>query len=217
MACPLRIKVCGVTSAQDAGQAAALGADAIGLNFFPASPRFVEPARIQPILDCLPPFIEPVGVFVNLPLAQACAAIQPFGFRTIQWHGDYHEPAVLRPFRLVPAFRIRDRDTLAGITSYLDKSRAMGAMPAAVLVDAHVSGQYGGTGKTAPWDLLADFQCPVPLILAGGLTPDNVTDAVRRVRPYAVDVASGVESSPGMKDAEKMKRFIENARAAAAS
>ena len=105
---------------------------------------------------------------------------------------------------------------LQGIARYLDRCRSLELLPAAVLVDAHVSGQYGGTGQTLPWDLLADFRPGVPLILAGGLTPENVAEAVRLVRPYAVDVASGVELSPGRKDAEKMRRFIGSAREAAA-
>jgi phosphoribosylanthranilate isomerase len=108
---------------------------------------------------------------------------------------------------------VRDAASLDQITACLDLLRAAGAAPAAILVDAHVPGQYGGTGQTAPWHLLADFQPGVPLILAGGLTPDNVAEAIRIVRPYAVDVASGVESSPGKKDPDKLRRFIDAVRA----
>jgi phosphoribosylanthranilate isomerase len=120
-----------------------------------------------------------------------------------------------QPFRWVVAFAVRDRQSLTAIDAYLDRCRQEGRLPDALLVDAHVPGEYGGTGQVAPWDLLAEYRPPVPLILAGGLTPENVAEAVRRVRPYGVDVASGVESSPGRKDAEKMRRFIAEARRAA--
>ena len=109
---------------------------------------------------------------------------------------------------------VRDAGDLENLSAYLERCRARQQLPSAVLVDAHVAGQFGGTGQTAPWDLLADFQPGVPVILAGGLTPDNVATAIRRVRPYAVDVASGVESTPGRKDPEKVRRFIEAARGA---
>jgi phosphoribosylanthranilate isomerase len=139
--------------------------------------------------------------------------------------------------RLIAAFSVGEKNDLLEITRFLKKCRqnrgelpgssgpSLAAwmkkprprpiLPAAILVDARVPGHFGGTGKTAPWELLAEFHPGVPLILAGGLTPDNVAEAVRIVRPYGVDVASGVESSPGVKDPEKMKRFIKNAREAA--
>ena len=110
----------------------------------------------------------------------------------------------------------RDRQSLQTIDAYLDACRQQRLLPAAILVDAHVAGQYAGTGRTAPWELLADYRPGVPLLLAGGLMPENVAEAVRLVRPYGVDVASGVESAPGRKDAEKMRRFLGNAREAAA-
>jgi phosphoribosylanthranilate isomerase len=213
----LRIKVCGVTTPADACQAADLGADAIGLNFYPPSPRSVDIARAEAIVRALPPFVEAVGLFVNQPLPAVVAALTPLGgVGTVQWHGDRPEPGDVYPRRLIVAFAVRDRQSLQTIAAYLDACRERQLLPAAILVDAHVTGQYGGTGHTAPWDLLADFRPGVPLLLAGGLTPDNVAEAVRRVRPYGVDVASGVESSPGQKDPEKLRRFIGNAREAAA-
>src|SRR5437588_272415 len=122
---------------------------------------------------------------------------------TIQLHGSWEtEPVDLAPYPLFLAVAIKDADSLKQLTDYLARYRSSGLVPAAVLVDAHAPGLHGGTGKTAPWDLLADFRPDVPLILAGGLTPDNVAEAIRRVRPYAVDVASGVEASPGRKDGE---------------
>lgn len=212
----LRIKICGITSVGDAEAAAELGADAIGLNFYPPSPRHVEPAAVPGIVRALPPFVDPVGVFVNDPLREVCAVARQHGVtRLIQWHGDQHEVCDVFPQRLICAFKIGERCDLDGITRHVAACRAQGHAPIAVLVDAHVPGQYGGTGRTAPWEFLADFQPGVPLILAGGLTPDNVAEAVRCVRPYGVDVASGVERSPGVKDAEKMRRFIGNARNAA--
>jgi phosphoribosylanthranilate isomerase len=222
----LRIKVCGVTTPADARRAALLGADAVGLNFYPKSPRYVDVPGAEQILRALPPFVEAAGVFVNQSLDDILnRTVNPLGMRlqVIQMHADSHQAhgdspgrADLYPFRVIPAFRLRDRAHLEEITSYLDFCRENGRLPAAVLVDALVPGQYGGTGQTAPWDLLAGFEPGVPLILAGGLTPENVAEAVRTVRPYGVDVASGVESAPGRKDPDKMRRFIANAREAAA-
>lgn len=213
----LRIKICGVTRVRDAEDAATLGADAVGLNFYRPSSRHVDPAAVPSILRALPPFVEPVGVFVNEPLRAVCTAAHRLGItRLVQWHGDRHEVCDVFPHRLICAFQVRERSHLDAITRHIDACREQGHLPAAILVDAQVPGQYGGTGQVAPWDLLAEYQPGVPLVLAGGLTPDNVAEAIRRVRPHGVDVASGVESSPGIKDLDKMRRFIENAREAAA-
>jgi phosphoribosylanthranilate isomerase len=217
MASSLHIKICGITRPLDARHAAELGADAVGLNFYPPSPRHVDPAMVSAILRELPLFVEPVGVFVQEPLGKVCQMAREFGLlRSVQWHGDRHEVADTFPFRLICAFQVREPSDLAVITRHVEVCREHGHPPAAILVDAHLAGQFGGTGKTAPWHLLADFQPGVPLMLAGGLTPDNVAEAVRLVRPFGVDVASGVESGPGIKDLEKMRRFIGNAREAAA-
>jgi phosphoribosylanthranilate isomerase len=214
----LRVKVCGVTGPEEARRVAELGADAVGLNFYPASPRYVDPARAAAILRELPPFVEAVGLFVNVPLHEAVARLAPLPrVRCVQWHGEGREPPDGSGYHLIPAFPVRDAAGLAEVTRYLDSCRAVGRLPAAVLVDAHVAGQYGGTGRPAPWRLLASFRPDVPLVLAGGLTPDNVAEAVRVVRPYAVDVASGVESAPGVKDLDKVRRFIERAREASSS
>jgi phosphoribosylanthranilate isomerase len=214
----LRVKVCGVTSPEEARRIAELGADALGLNFYLASPRYVDPARAAAILHELPPFVEAVGLFVNVPLREAVAALAPLPrVRCVQWHGEHPEPPDAPGYHFIPAFPVRDEANLAQITRYLDLCREVGRLPAAVLIDAHVTGQYGGTGRTAPWRLLASFRPGVPLVLAGGLTPDNVAEAVRVVRPYAVDVASGVESAPGVKDLDKVRWFIERARAGSSS
>ena len=217
MTYPLRIKICGVTNEADALQAARLGADAVGLNFYAASPRCVARETAARILRELPPFVDPVGLFVERPWSQIVQELEPLGrIRTIQWHGTNPETRDPSPYRFLPAFPVRDMHSLREITGYLDQCREQGYLPAAVLLDAYVPGQHGGTGHTVPWDLLADFQPGVPLVLAGGLTPENVAEAVHIVRPYAVDVASGVESSPGRKDPEKLRRFFANARDAAA-
>ena len=210
----LRIKICGVTSPDDARAAASLGADAIGLNFHPPSPRFITPETAASILAASPPFVEAVGVFVNRPFTEIVETVRPWpSLRSVQWHGAGHEPASACPLPLIAAFGVRGPESLEEIARYLDRCRAGGRLPAAVLVDAFAPDQHGGTGQKAPWELLASFRPGVPLILAGGLTADNVAEAVRIVRPYAVDVASGVESAPGRKDPEKMRRFIAGARA----
>lgn len=214
---PLRIKICGITSEVDAELAAALGADAIGLNFWPQSPRHVDAPTAQKILRRLPPFVEPVGVFTNLTPAEMIAqATTVGGLRVVQRHAAEHRPADLFPFRLIDAFQVPGRHTLDYVQVYLERCRQLGSLPTAIVVDGSAPGQFGGTGQTAPWEVIAQFHPGLPLILAGGLTPDNVADAIRTVRPYAVDVASGVEKAPGQKDPEKVKRFIANAREAAA-
>ena len=217
----IKVKICGITSVEDAVRAAELGADAVGLNFYAGSPRFVSLESAGKIVRALPPFVEPVGIFVNETMERIRETASNLGLRTFQWYGD--EPAEFGqshameqtvPLRVIPAFTVRDEKSLRTIAASLDRYRTLDRFPAAILVDAHVPGSYGGTGQTLPWELLADFRPGVPLILAGGLTPDNVADAVRRVRPYAVDVASGVESRPGIKDSEKMRLFIERAKTA---
>src|SRR5262249_6467000 len=155
----------------------------------------------------LPPSIEPVALFVNETFEFMTGRAGRFERAvTIQYHGHALAPCPALPFRFVPAFAVSDAESLTRIASYVEAYRRQGQLPAALLVDAHVAGQYGGTGQTAPWHLLADLELGVPIMLAGGLTPDNVAEAIRVVKPYAVDVASGVESSPGMKDAEKVRR-----------
>jgi phosphoribosylanthranilate isomerase len=218
MAYRVRVKVCGITNVGDAVEAARLGADAVGLNFYPRSPRYLDPAACVPLLRALPPFVEPVALFVDQPLRHVFEVLNGLGrIRTFQWYGSRRELSDTYPFLYVPAFPVQDRDSLLAIIRYLDNCASFGSQPAAVLIDAAVPGQHGGTGQTVPWQLLAGFQPGVPLILAGGLTPDNVAEAVHVVRPYAVDVASGIERGPGLKDPEKMRRFIDRALEAAAT
>jgi phosphoribosylanthranilate isomerase len=206
----VRVKICGVTTTDDLLAAVEAGADAVGLNFHPESPRFVTPDRACQLLDLLPPFVEAVGVFVSRPVADACAFLERLErpIFTAQIHAGQPEPSPPR-FRVIPAFQVQGADDLAVIEEQVKAFHA-----SAVLVDGHAPGLHGGTGRVAPWDILAGWNPGVPVILAGGLTPENVAEAVRRVRPFAVDVASGVESSPGRKCAEKMRRFIGAARGA---
>jgi phosphoribosylanthranilate isomerase len=258
MATSLWVKICGLTDEADAVQAAELGADAIGLNFYKESPRYITVDKAELIFRALPRHVDIAGIFVSdyspdaissfsvtrqLPLhiIQVHGPDQDLGFHMIRALHTIraHRPAPFRALevRWIPAFSVSEKDDLLKISRFLKECQRKGMempgerpsdlvawmnkpqqkspyFPEAILVDAHVPGQLGGTGKTAPWQLLADFQPEVPLILAGGLTPENVAEAVRIVRPYGVDVASGVEKSPGRKDPDKMKRFIDNAREA---
>lgn len=212
----VRVKICGVTSEADVQHATLAGADAIGLNFHPASPRAIDAMRAQFLLRHLPPFVEAVGVWVDKPLREAREMAKQLGrIHAIQIHGKEKEMASGYPYHYIPAFQVRNEADLEAITSFLVACREAGMLPSAVLVDGHSTTLAGGTGQKVPWDLLAGFRPGVPLILAGGLTPDNVAEAVRMVRPFGVDVASGVEVSPGKKDPDKVRRFIDRARQAA--
>lgn len=205
---PVRVKICGLTTVADALAAVDCGADAIGLNFHPPSPRCIEPAQAAEILRFLPPFTSAIAVVVNRRWETMVEWARRFPrLNAVQIHGDLPEPGPELPF--IPAFGIKGESDVLAMNRFLAVCRARGPIPTAVLVDAKVDAMFGGTGQTAPWNLLENLQLDVPLILAGGLTPENVAEAIRRVRPYAVDVASGVESSPGRKDPEKISRFIE--------
>ena len=209
----VRVKICGITHPGDLDDAIAAGADAVGLNFHPPSPRYVTPEQAARLLERVPPFVEPVGVFVRQSLAEVRRYLESLGrIRTVQVHGGPPEVATAAPLIHVPAFQLRDDDDLFAIMDFLEACRAANAMPGAILVDGYAPGLVGGTGETAPWELLEGFRPGVPLILAGGLTPDNVAEAVRRVRPFAVDVAGGVESSPGRKDRGKVRAFLRAVR-----
>lgn len=210
----VRIKICGVTTPEDARFAVEAGADAVGLNFYPKSPRFVAPQRAAELVRALPPFAPAVGVFVGMPLRQACAVAYQLGLRGVQTYEDEPPAEDTFPFAHVPAFRVKDAAALDRIRRFVEVATHLGRRPAAVLIDSHVEGQMGGTGHAAPWELLRGFDPGVPVILAGGLTPENVAEAISLVRPWGVDVASGVESEPGRKDPEKVARFLSKARGA---
>jgi phosphoribosylanthranilate isomerase len=214
MACMVRIKICGVTTPDDARFAVEAGADAVGLNFYPKSPRFVSPQQAAEIVRALPPFASPVGVFVGMPIRQVCAVAFQLGLRGVQTYDDEPPAEDTFPFAHVPAFRVKDAPGLDYVRRFIEIATKLSRRPSAILIDSHVEGLMGGTGQAAPWELLRGFDVGLPLILAGGLTPENVAEAIAIVRPWGVDVASGVESSPGQKDREKVARFIAQARTA---
>ena len=206
----MRVKICGLTRLADWIDAAEYGADAVGLNFYAKSKRYLPPAQAAEMAARAPAFAVPFGVFVEEPLRRCCAIAYQIGLRAIQWVGDIIPANEAGPFAWVPAFRVAKASDLQAIDRYL----AANPNTSAVLVDSHAPGEMGGTGRLGRWDLLADYRPSAPMILAGGLTPDNVAEAVRRVRPAGVDVASGVESSPGIKDPHKVRDFIQAAKGA---
>jgi phosphoribosylanthranilate isomerase len=199
-----RVKVCGITCLEDAWAALEAGADALGFVFASGSPRTIGPAQAAAIAAALPPFVWTVGVFVDQPLEEIVRIAGEVRLQAAQLHGN--EPAEYSsrlPLPVIRAIRVRNAESLALI----------GAYPArAFLLDAYVEGQPGGTGKTVAWDLAAAVTGKAPIILSGGLRPDTVAEAIRRVRPFAVDVSSGVERAPGHKDHRKLKEFIAHVR-----
>jgi len=208
-----RVKICGVTNVADAVEAVQAGADAIGVNFYDRSPRCVEASEARDIAAVLPEGVHCVGVFVNPELSELEAAVA-LGLHAVQLHGD-EQPALLAHFRELPvikAFRLGD-DGLAPVRAFLEQARTLACLPAMVLIDAHRPGEYGGTGVTANWPLASEYHelAGPPLVLAGGLHAENVADAILTVRPAAVDTASGVEASPGVKDAKRMQAFVQAA------
>ena len=212
-----KIKICGITSAADAGLAATAGADAIGLNFYPPSPRSLTIDEAQEICGQVPGSLKRVGVFVNHQESEIRQHVEILTLDAVQLHGD--EPAdlvrALHPIPVIRAFRC-ENGGLSQVREAIHCFRQSGPIPAAVLVDAHVPGQYGGTGQVLPWhqlDLVDGGLDGIPLVLSGGLTADNVAIAIRQARPWAVDTASGVESEPGDKDPDLVARFITQAAA----
>ena len=202
-----RIKICGLTREADVDAAAAAGADAIGFVLYPKSPRAVTPARAAELARRLPPFVTPVLLFVNASPAEIDAALAAVPNALLQFHGDETPQdcrAVGRPYLRAVRMGPAGVDLLDCAARYHDAQ--------ALLLDAHVEG-YGGGGKAFDWSLVP-LDVPLPVVLSGGLNPANVTDGVLRVRPWAVDVSSGVEASKGIKDAPLMRRFCETVRAA---
>jgi phosphoribosylanthranilate isomerase len=214
-----RIKICGITNPADAQAAASAGADAIGLNFYSNSKRFIDHETARQICAALPTGVMRVGIFVNHSVGEIQKAIDCVGFDCIQLHGDEPPPFLGKlPISLNVIRAVRyGRDGLRRIKTYLDECRDLGRVPDAILLDSNASAEFGGTGRAADWRRIAaerDMLGMMPVILAGGLTPDNVAEGIRMVRPSAVDVASGVESAPGRKDHARMRDFVAAARAA---
>jgi phosphoribosylanthranilate isomerase len=217
------IKICGLTDPSQARAIAALRPDAIGLNFYPKSPRFVSRAAARKITEAVGPQIERIGVFVEPSADQLRATVAECGLSGVQIHSADEQHALAEialdagPItRRICGFQVGDAG-LAHLKSFFQKQSPSDWIADACLADALVKGMYGGTGKKAPWQVLCDEyqrdEWP-PLILAGGLRPEDVADAIATVRPWGVDVASGVESSPGVKDLERVARFILEARRA---
>jgi phosphoribosylanthranilate isomerase len=200
-----RIKICGITNVADGQAAIEAGADALGFIFYGKSPRFVALETAAEISKGLPPFIMRVGVFVNAPEEFVTRAIAESGLTMLQFHGD-ETPEFCTQFGLMSmkAFRMHGPETLEELPKYETD---------AYLLDAYSSTTLGGSGEKFNWDLAVEAQkIGKPIFLAGGLTPGNVADAIRKVRPFGVDVSSGVERVPGKKDHEKVKAFITAAR-----
>jgi phosphoribosylanthranilate isomerase len=207
----VKVKVCGITNIQDALKAVELGADLLGFNFYPPSPRYVQPEKARTILSELLPGIENVALFVNEPKEKVrevlcCGRLEDGrqAFSALQFHGE--ESAAYCggwELKIIKAFRVRDRESLSGIEGF----------PADLyLLDSFAPG-YGGSGAAFPWNWLEGLNGD-RLILAGGLDARNVAEAIRLVQPYGVDVCTGVESKPGTKDHEKLKEFISAAKGA---
>ena len=200
-----KVKICGITRMEDALAAAAAGADALGFMFYEASPRRVAFDVAAKIIRELPPFLARVGVFVNPSPDDVRRSIEDCRIDTLQFHGE-ETPEFCAQFglRVIKAFRVRDAESLSALPAYVG---------ATCLLDSFVAGQHGGTGATFNWDLAAQtVKAGRRVLLAGGLTEENAAEAVRRVRPYGLDVSSGVEAKPGVKDAAKVRAFIAAAK-----
>ena len=201
----VRIKICGITRLEDAEQAVSLGVDALGFVFFMRSPRYIEPTVAADIIRKLPPFVTKVGLFVNAAMDHVKEISEATQIDLIQYHGD-ETPSFCAesPRSWVKAIRVRDGMDFAGeFARYRDAS--------AIFLDGYDSHLYGGTGRQVDWKAIPKA-FPSPMILAGGLTVENVEQAINIARPYAVDVSSGIEASEGIKDAVKMRRFVEKVK-----
>jgi phosphoribosylanthranilate isomerase len=203
----VKVKICGITSVADGEAAVQAGADALGLMFFPASPRFISLEKARDISRGLPPYVMRTGVFADPDPSEVFAAIQLCQLNLLQFHGA-ETPEFCLQFGVMSmkAFRIQKADSLLPMSAYHTD---------AFLLDSHVAGQQGGTGTTFNWDLALEAKkFGQPIFLAGGLTAQNVAAAVRKVQPFGVDVSSGVEHAPGKKDTTKMRDFIAAVRGA---
>ena len=195
------LKICGLTNEADAAHAAAAGATALGVVFAPSSPRCVSADTARNIVEAVPARVPVVGVFVNAPLEEIVAIVAHTGIRVVQLHGD--EPEGYAAALKMPLLRA------AGVDVRLDSWPT-----ATLLLDATSAAQRGGTGQRVDWEKAAAVASQRKTVLAGGLTPANVADAIAAVRPFGVDVSSGVEASPGRKDRDKVSRFLANAKRA---
>ena len=198
----VRVKICGITNLEDALMAAELGADALGFIFHPRSPRYVAPDAARQIIAGLPPFVLTVGVFVDEEAQTVRDLAARVGLDWVQLHGQ-ESPEYCRSLgrRVIKGFRIQDEKSFKSLAAYQGAAQAF-------LLDTYKKGQVGGTGATFDWRLAREAKKYGPVILAGGLTPENVAEAIRIAQPAAVDVASGVEAAPGKKDPAKLRAFF---------
>lgn len=215
-----RIKICGLTRPEDVAAAVAAGADALGFVFYPPSPRHVTPARAAALIAGLPPFVTAVGLFVNAELDGVAAACAAAPLALLQFHGDETPArsaalaaAVRRPFLQV--FRVKPDTTAHDLLEFERQYRAASEFFSGLLLDTFVDA-YGGAGKVFDWSLIPKELAP-RVVLSGGLSVHNATEAVLRVRPYALDISSGVEAAKGIKDARKIAAFTGAIRAADAT
>ncbi|MDP6794305.1 MAG: phosphoribosylanthranilate isomerase [Verrucomicrobiota bacterium] len=201
----VRVKICGITSPEDARAAVEAGADALGFMFYEPSPRCITPEQAAAIIDELPAHVAKVGVFVDADEAMVRTTAATVGLDTLQFHGN-EPPNFCARFELqtIKAFRVKDSDSLSQLPDY-DTD--------AWLLDSHVQGMPGGTGERFNWDLAVEAKrFGRPILLAGGLTTDNAAEAVSQVAPFGLDVSSGVEAAPGCKDATKVATFVVSAK-----
>jgi phosphoribosylanthranilate isomerase len=200
----VRVKICGITAVEDALLAVEAGADALGFVFHVKSPRNISPENAKSIIQALPPFVQTVGLFVNSSIETINDVSDLCGLDLVQLHGDESPEFCTRVNRrAIKAFRIKDRSSLDPLGDY---------RVAGYLLDAWVPSAYGGTGHSFNWELAVEAKRYGTIILAGGLTPENIRQAVAQVAPYGVDVSSGVECAPGRKDPEKVREFVKRAK-----
>jgi len=204
-----RTKICGITNIEDARVAVTAGADALGFLLYRKSPRYVDPMIVQQIVAQLPPFILPVGVFVNEEIKIVRDLMDTCGLALAQLHGD-ESATYCRELRrpVLKALRLKDRSTFVALAEFQARIEVRG-----FVLDALSEEAYGGTGQVVDWGLARQAAQAATVILAGGLTPENVGQALRAVQPYGVDVSSGVEVTPGKKDHEKVRAFLRAVRA----
>lgn len=199
----IRVKICGITNLEDALAAVDYGADALGFVFFEKSPRCITPEEAKEIISYLPPLVITIGVFVNEDTKRIKEIINFTGVNILQLHGDEPPDSCNISHRVIKAFRLRDFTDLKPLEKY---------RCSAFLLDTYSPESFGGTGQIFNWDIAVEAKRFGRIVLSGGLNPDNIEKAVMYVRPYAVDVSSGVEEDKGKKDLKKMKEFIEMAK-----
>lgn len=208
-----RIKMCGITNIEDAEEGIRAGVDALGFIFAESSPRYIEPERARAIVARLPPFVDFVGVFVDREMDGVREIVECCGLTSVQLHGG-ESPEYCRQLtvmasscKILKAFRVGKNTVSADFQPYQEVVRGF-------LLDTYAADRVGGTGKTFDWDIIATLDLQRPVILAGGLTPENVGLAIREVQPFAVDINSGVEICPGRKDYIKLRRLVDEVRRA---